>query len=53
MSGNKTPGMKAKLGRKLRQNRRVPLFVIAKTNRKVTQNIRRRSWRTQKMDLKE
>ena len=53
MSRNKTPAMKGKLGRKLKQNRRVPLFVIAKTNRKVTQNVRRRSWRNQKMNLKE
>lgn len=53
MSRNKTPKMKARLGRRIKQNRRVPLFVIAKTGRKVTQNNRRRSWRTDKMDLKE
>ncbi len=45
--------MKGRLGRKMKQNRRVPLFVIAKTNRKVTQNVRRRSWRSNKMQLKE
>lgn len=45
--------MKGRLGKKIKQNRRVPLFVIAKTNRKVTQNNRRRSWRNSKMHLKE
>jgi len=53
MGRNKTSKMKGRLGRKMKQNRRVPLFVIAKTNRKVTQNVRRRSWRSNKMQLKE
>jgi len=53
MGRNKTAKLKARLGRKLKQNRRVPIFVIAKTNRRVTQNVRRRSWRSSKMHIKE
>ena len=53
MSRNKTPKTKAKLGKALKQNRRIPLFAIAKTNRRVTVNRMRRSWRNQKMKLKE
>lgn len=47
----KSPIKKAKLARAARQNRRVPIFVMAKTNRRVTQNVSRRSWRTQKLKM--
>ncbi|MDE1797910.1 MAG: 50S ribosomal protein L39e [Candidatus Micrarchaeota archaeon] len=47
----KSPIKKAKLGRAARQNRRVPIFVMAKTNRRVTQNTSRRSWRSQKLKM--
>lgn len=39
------------LAKKMRQNRRVPLFVSAKTNRKVSDNNKRRNWRTRKLKL--
>lgn len=42
---------KVHLGRKIRQNRRVPLFAMAKTNRKVSDNPKRRNWRTKKLKL--
>jgi large subunit ribosomal protein L39e len=52
MSRIKTPELKARLGKKLKQNRRVPLFAIAKSNRRVVQNIERRHWRTRKLKMK-
>jgi large subunit ribosomal protein L39e len=52
MSRVKSPQKKATLGKKLKQNRRVPLFAIAKSNRRVTQNIERRHWRSRKLKLK-
>lgn len=50
MSKVKSPRKKALLGKALRSNRRMPLFVIAKTNRKVTQG-KRRHWRNQKLKV--
>ena len=52
MSRIKTPRVKATLGKMIKRNRRIPLFVIAKTNRKVVQNRERRSWRTQKLKMR-
>ncbi len=52
MSKVKTQRKKATLGKHIKQNRRIPLFVIAKTNRRVTQNRERRSWRTQKLKMR-
>lgn len=52
MSKVKTPKTKATLGKMMKRNRRIPLFVIAKTNRRVTQNRERRSWRTQKLKMR-
>jgi len=49
----KTEKKKAMLGKKARQNKRIPIFVVAKTKRKVTASNRRRDWRTNKMKLKE
>ncbi|MCD6549318.1 50S ribosomal protein L39e [Candidatus Micrarchaeota archaeon] len=34
-----------------RQNRRVPVFVVAKTNRKVMTNSRQRNWRRRKIKM--
>lgn len=53
MSRNKTASTKEKLGKALKQNRRIPLFAIARTNRRVTVNRMRRHWRNQKLKLKE
>ncbi|MFH1094968.1 MAG: 50S ribosomal protein L39e [Candidatus Micrarchaeota archaeon] len=47
----KSPVKKARLGKALKQNRRIPLFVIAKTNRRVTQNNSRRAWRSSKLKM--
>lgn len=42
---------KVMLAKKKRQNRRVPLFVVARTKRKVSDNPKRRHWRTRKLGL--
>jgi ribosomal protein L39E len=48
----KTTRVKATLGKMIKRNRRMPLFVISKTNRKITQNRERRSWRSQKLKMR-
>ena len=53
MSRNKSANRKKKLGKAMRQNRRVPLFVAAKTKRRVTQNRMQRNWRHAKLDLED
>lgn len=52
MSKIKSARKKATLGKAMKQNRRIPLFVIARTNRKVTQNREVRSWRNQKLKMR-
>ena len=52
MSRIKTPRVKATLGKMIKRNRRIPLFVIAKTNRRVVQNRERRQWRSQKLNMR-
>ena len=52
MSKVKTQRKKATLGKMLKRNRRMPLFVIAKTNRRVSQNRERRAWRNQKLKMR-
>ena len=51
MSKIKTARTKATLGKMLKRNRRLPLFVIAKTNRKVVRNSEARNWRSQKLKM--
>jgi len=53
MSRNKSAVRKRKLGKFAKQNRRMPLFVVAKTKRKVTVNRMQRNWRREKLGLKE
>ena len=53
MSRNKSTLMKSRLGKAAKANRRIPLFVMAKTARHVTQNLRKRHWRSKKLKLKE
>ena len=53
MSRNKTSKLKARLSHALKSNRSVPVFAMAKTNRKVVRNLKTRSWRGRKMKLKE
>lgn len=52
LMSKKTSKKKSMLGKKIKQNRRIPLFVIAKTNRKVVQNRERRAWRNQKLKMR-
>ncbi|RLG72630.1 MAG: 50S ribosomal protein L39e [Methanobacteriota archaeon] len=45
MSRNKCPAKKHRLIKATRQNKRVPLWVIVKTNRRVMTHPKRRHWR--------
>ncbi len=45
----KTHDKKKRLAKATRQNRRLPVFVAIRTKRKVTQNFKKRAWRTQKL----
>ena len=51
MSRVKSAARKVKLGKAARQNRRIPIFVAAKTKRNVTQNRMQRNWRREKLKL--
>lgn len=51
--GHKTQGKKLRLAVARRKNRRLPLFAIARTHRRLQSNITRRNWRTDKLRLKE
>ncbi len=42
-------GKKLRLAKALKQNRRIPLWVIVKTNRRVIRNPKRRHWRRTKI----
>ena len=52
MGSKKSASKKKVLTKKLSQNRRIPIFVIAKTGRKVTRNTKTRNWRHQKISKK-
>lgn len=52
MSKIKSARVKSTLGKMIKRNRRLPLFVIAKTNRKVVRNTEVRSWRNQKLKMR-
>lgn len=52
MARNKSAGKKQELAKAMRQNRRVPVFVIAKTKRKVSRNPLSRNWRHKRLDLR-
>jgi len=49
----KSQKKKSMLGKKKRQNKRIPVFVVAKTKRKVTTSNKRRDWRSKKLKIKE
>ncbi|MEK6982238.1 MAG: 50S ribosomal protein L39e [Candidatus Micrarchaeota archaeon] len=51
--GNKTLIKKSKLAKAERQNRRLPLFVTIRTKRKVGFNRIKRTWRTDKLRIKD
>lgn len=52
MGKNKSHELKKKLGKALQQNRRVPLFAMAKTARRVTRNVKSRHWKNKKLKIK-
>lgn len=49
MSSTKAPAMKARLNRKIKQNRRVPAWVMMRTSRQFLRHPKRRSWRMSKI----
>ncbi|MEM0157950.1 MAG: 50S ribosomal protein L39e [Thermoplasmataceae archaeon] len=51
MSRNKELGRKIRLLKRVKENRRVPGWVMMKTARRVTQNPKRRSWRRNSLKL--
>ncbi|MCM8830603.1 MAG: 50S ribosomal protein L39e [Candidatus Omnitrophica bacterium] len=40
------------LAKKIKQNRAIPLFIVAKTKRRVRQNNKKRNWRNKKLKIK-
>ncbi len=52
MARNKSFAKKKFLAKKLRQNRRIPIFVMARTRRRVTRNTKARNWRVKKLKIK-
>ena len=52
MAKNKSAERKAKLVHAAKLNRRIPVFAIAKTNRKLAFNRYSRNWKTKKLGLK-
>lgn len=51
--GSKGLDKKKKLAKAKKKIKRIPAFVMVRTNRKVTQNRRRRDWRTDKLRTKD
>ncbi|NYT00572.1 MAG: 50S ribosomal protein L39e [Methanocellales archaeon] len=47
----KTKGRKIRLSKATNQNRRVPVWVIMKTNRAVTTHPKRRHWRRSDLNI--
>jgi len=52
MARNKSAEKKALLSKAVRQNRRLPVFVIARTARRLTRNPRARSWRYRRLKIR-
>ncbi|MDK2790356.1 MAG: large subunit ribosomal protein L39e [Methanothermococcus sp.] len=51
MASNKPLGKKLRLAKALKQNRRVPLFVVGKTKGKVRSHPKMRHWRRKNLKL--
>jgi large subunit ribosomal protein L39e len=49
--GKNTIGKKIRLAKANNQNRRVPAWIIVKTNRKVSTHPKRRHWRRNKLKV--
>ena len=50
--GKKTAKKKMTLGKKLKQNRRVPMLAMMRTHRRIGSNKFQRDWRHRKLKLK-
>ena len=51
--GKKSLSKKLRLAKAERQNKRLPPFVYLRSKRRFTQNASRRSWRTDKLRIKD
>ena len=51
MARNKTQKKKMIMAKALKRNRRIPIFVIAKTARRVMRNPIQRHWRSRKLKM--
>lgn len=51
--GKKTPKKKAMLGKKLKQNRRIPVLAMLRTHRRIQFNRAQRSWRNKKLRIRD
>lgn len=51
MAKNKPAGKKIRLLMKVKQNRRVPAWVMQRTQRRFTKHPKRRSWRRNKLKM--
>ncbi len=49
--GKKTVGVKKRLAKALKQNRRAPIWVTIKTNRRIFYSPKRRHWRRTKLKV--
>ncbi len=49
--GKKTVGVKRRLAKALKQNRRPPIWISVKTNRKVFTSPKRRHWRRVRLKI--
>ncbi|HID42268.1 MAG TPA: 50S ribosomal protein L39e [Archaeoglobaceae archaeon] len=49
--GKKTIGVKKRLGKFLKQNRRAPVWITMKTKRRVFSSPKRRNWRSTKLKV--
>ncbi|MFP3909689.1 MAG: 50S ribosomal protein L39e [Halobacteriota archaeon] len=47
----KTLGVKKRLSKRLKENRRAPVWITMKTNRKVFASPKRRNWRMTKLKV--
>jgi len=52
MGSIKSSKEKTMLCTAMKQNKRIPVFVAAKTNRKVVRNSRQRNWRQNKLKIR-
>ncbi len=51
--GKKSFAKKMRLGKRLKQNRRLPILAMMRTHKRLTQNKFARDWRHRKLKIKE